>query len=281
MRTRYGPGVRIPTTDGAEIEALGGSNPSFAAWEQNGPYTIALLIRGRSGGAWTKHLYRSGTSSTGDPRFYQLAIPAPRRTCVTRPAVAARVTITSVPVALVNDTTWSTLVGAWRAGTPRSVRGDGFFARLQYRGGDQHQRLVRHLPLGLGLLDGAGLQRRRRAHRASRLALDHRHGAALRTPIRAASCRPSDEAPALMGSAPPATPPRPAPARSLPDGIVVGVGALVLSKLSRDRLQGAHSRPCSNERERQPFYPQFSGNLRAFRESSGSWHAAAVAAGGG
>jgi hypothetical protein len=66
MRTRYGPGVSIPTTDGAEIEALAGSNPSFAAWEQNEPYTIALLIKGRSGGASTKHLYRSGTSSTGD-----------------------------------------------------------------------------------------------------------------------------------------------------------------------------------------------------------------------
>ena len=66
MRTRYGPGVSIPTTDGAEIEALAGSNPSFAAWEQNEPYTIALLIKGRSGGASTKHLYRSGTSSTGE-----------------------------------------------------------------------------------------------------------------------------------------------------------------------------------------------------------------------
>ena len=64
--TRYRPGVRIPTTDGAEIEALAGSNPSFAAWEQNEPYTIALLIKGRSGGASTKHLYRSGTSSTAD-----------------------------------------------------------------------------------------------------------------------------------------------------------------------------------------------------------------------
>src|SRR5512134_1418231 len=41
----------IPTTDGAEIEALAGSSPSFAAWEQNEPYTIALLIKGRSGGA--------------------------------------------------------------------------------------------------------------------------------------------------------------------------------------------------------------------------------------
>jgi hypothetical protein len=63
---RYGPAVSIATTDGAEIEALAGSNPSFAAWEQNEPYTIALLIKGRSGGASTKHLYRSGTSSTAD-----------------------------------------------------------------------------------------------------------------------------------------------------------------------------------------------------------------------
>ena len=65
MRTRYGPGVSIPTTDGAEIEALAGSSPSFAAWEQNEPYTIAPLIKGRSGGTSTKHLYQSGTSSTG------------------------------------------------------------------------------------------------------------------------------------------------------------------------------------------------------------------------
>ena len=66
MRTRYGPGVSIPTDNGAEIEALAGSNPSFAAWEQNETYTIALLLKGRSGGASTKHLYRSGVSSTDD-----------------------------------------------------------------------------------------------------------------------------------------------------------------------------------------------------------------------
>ena len=88
MHTRYGPGVSIPTDNGAEIEALAGSNPSFAAWEQNESYTIALLIKGRSGGASTKHLYRSGTSSTGDHILFLRA--APRRTCVTRLAVAAR-----------------------------------------------------------------------------------------------------------------------------------------------------------------------------------------------
>jgi hypothetical protein len=87
MRTRYGPGGSIPTTDGAEIEALAGSNPSYAAWEQNEPYTIALLIKGRSGGASTKHLYRSGTSAPAIT-FCSLP-PAPRPTCVTRPVVAA------------------------------------------------------------------------------------------------------------------------------------------------------------------------------------------------
>ena len=54
---------RLFSVNGAEIEALAGSNPSFAAWEQNEAYTIALLIKGRSGGAGTKHLYRSNSSS--------------------------------------------------------------------------------------------------------------------------------------------------------------------------------------------------------------------------
>ena len=88
MCTRYGPGVSIPTDNGAETEALAGSDPHFAAWEQNESYTIALLIKGRSGGASTRHLYRSGTSSTGDHILFLR--PAPRRTCVTRRVVAAR-----------------------------------------------------------------------------------------------------------------------------------------------------------------------------------------------
>jgi hypothetical protein len=75
------------TTDRVEIEALAGSNPSFAAWKQNEPYTIALLIKGRYGD---------------------------RRNLATR--------------------------------TPRAVRGR-LLAFLDYRGGDQHQRVARHLPL--------------------------------------------------------------------------------------------------------------------------------------
>ena len=59
----------------------------------------------------------------------------------------------------------------------------------------EHQRLVRHLPLGLGLLDVAGLQRRHRADRVLRLLLDPRHGAAvarrsvrLPAPMERAAC---------------------------------------------------------------------------------------------
>ena len=113
MRTRYGPGVSIPTTDGAEIEALAGSNPSFAAWEQNEPYTIALLIKGRSGGASTKHLYRSGSSSTGDHILWLSSGTTPNLRH--QASGGGTVTITS-SVAIVNDTTWSTIVGTWRPG---------------------------------------------------------------------------------------------------------------------------------------------------------------------
>jgi hypothetical protein len=48
-------------------------------WFNNESYTIALLLKGRSGGASTKHLYRSGASSTDD-----------------------------------HDTAWHTLVATWR-----------------------------------------------------------------------------------------------------------------------------------------------------------------------
>jgi hypothetical protein len=78
-------------------------------------------------------------------------------------------------------------------------------ARLQYRGGDQHQRLIRHLPLGLGLLDLARLQRRHRADRVLRLILDRRMVRRWHAdPF--GFLRPWNELPALFGSAP-ATPP--------------------------------------------------------------------------
>jgi hypothetical protein len=112
MRTRYGPGVSIPTTDGAEIESLGNAGPP-ASWTANEPYTIALLIKGRSGGASTKHLYRSGTSSTADHILFLTSGTTPNLRH--QASGGGTVTITS-SVAIVNDTTWSTIVGTWRPG---------------------------------------------------------------------------------------------------------------------------------------------------------------------
>jgi hypothetical protein len=90
-------------------------------------------------------------------------------------------------------------------GTPRAVRGR-LLACLEYRGGYQPQRLVRHLPLGLGLLDLAGLQRRHRAHRVFRLILDPRHGAAVaRRSVRLPA--PMGRAACAHGERTPATPP--------------------------------------------------------------------------
>jgi len=110
MRTRYGPGISIPTIDGAEIEAFAGSNPKFAAWEQNKPYTIALLIKGRSGGTSTKHLYRSGASSTDDRILWLASGVAPN---LRHDSNTGTVTITS-SVSITNDTAWHTLVATWR-----------------------------------------------------------------------------------------------------------------------------------------------------------------------
>jgi hypothetical protein len=113
LRTRYGPGVFIPTTDGAEIEALAGSSPNFAAWETNERYTIALLLKGRSGGASTKHLYRSGSGSTGDHMMWLASGTTPN--VRHDDSGGSSVSIAS-SVAIVNDTTWSTLVVTWRPG---------------------------------------------------------------------------------------------------------------------------------------------------------------------
>jgi hypothetical protein len=97
-----GQASSFPTTDDAEIEALGGSNPNFAAWEQNEPYTIALLIKGRSGGASTKHLYRSGTSSTADHILFLSSGTTPNLRHQASGGVTVAITSS---VAIVNDTT--------------------------------------------------------------------------------------------------------------------------------------------------------------------------------
>ena len=171
MRTPWGPGVSIPTDNGAEIEALAGSDPSFAAWEQNECYTIALLLKGRSGGAGTKHLYRSGSSSTADHILFLTSGTTPN---LRHQASSGTVTITS-SVAIVNDTTWSTIVGTWRPGR-LELYVDGFSRASSTAAATNTSALFGNLPLGLGLLDLAGLQRRYRADRVLRLVLDPRHG---------------------------------------------------------------------------------------------------------
>jgi hypothetical protein len=61
---------------------------------------------------------------------------------------------------------------------------DGF-SRPQNSGGDQHQRVVWHLPPVLGLLDLPGLQRRHRPYRAIRRPkATSRSGLAFRSPPR-------------------------------------------------------------------------------------------------
>ena len=243
MRTRYGPGVSIPTTDGAEIEALAGSNPKLRCLGAE----RALHDRSAAQRAIRRRIDQAPVpvGQLPAPAITSYGFrPAPRPTCVTRQVVGT-VTITLVR----RDRERYDLVDDRRdlaTGTPGAVLGR-LLARLQHRGGDQHQRPVRHLPLGLGLLDLAGLQRRHRPDRVLRVVLDGPTWSGAGTPIRSASCA---HGTSCLRSWECAT--RHAPLDRhrrghLPDGVASNRG-FGLSKLSRDRLQGVHSRPCSNDR---------------------------------
>ena len=107
IRTRFGPAISIPTTDGAELE---GANSLPIVFFNNESYTIALLLKGRSGGASTKHLYRSGASSTDDHILWlacgvtpNLRHEATRARSPSRPSVA-----------IINDTDLVNDRGTWR-----------------------------------------------------------------------------------------------------------------------------------------------------------------------
>jgi hypothetical protein len=65
----------------------------------------------QSSGASTKHLYRSDTSSTADHILFLSSGTTPNLRH--QASGGGTVTITS-SVAIVNDTTWSTIVGTWR-----------------------------------------------------------------------------------------------------------------------------------------------------------------------
>ena len=71
---------------------------------------IALLLKGRSGGASTKHLYRSGVSSTDDHILWLASGVTPN---LRHDSNTGTVTITS-SVSVTNDTAWHTLVATWR-----------------------------------------------------------------------------------------------------------------------------------------------------------------------
>jgi Concanavalin A-like lectin/glucanases superfamily len=103
-------GTGIPVNAGAVMVLYLRFNG--ASWV-NERYAIALLIKGRSGGASTKHLYRSGSYSTGDHILFLTSGTTPNLRH--QASGGGTITITS-SVAIVNDTTWSTIVGTWRPG---------------------------------------------------------------------------------------------------------------------------------------------------------------------
>jgi hypothetical protein len=203
------PGERVaqPAAERHSLSPVGalstwGSNPSFAAWEQNEPYTIALLIKGRSGGASTKHLYRSGTSSTGDHILFLTSGTTPNRRH--QASGGGTVTITS-SVAIVNDTTWSTIVGTWRPGR-LELYVDGFSRASSTAAATSTSALFGIYRWGWGFSTSQDFN--------GDIALLACFASSW-TPAMVRRwhadpfgfLRPWNELPALMGSAPPATPP--------------------------------------------------------------------------
>jgi hypothetical protein len=193
---------------------LPGSNPSIAAQEQNEPYTIALLIKGRSGGASTKHLYRSGSSSSGDHILFLTSGTTPNLRH--QASGGGTVTITS-SVAIVNDTTWSTIVGTWRLGR-LELYVDGWSRASSTAAATNTSVLLGIYRWGWGFSTSQDFN--------GDIALIACFASSW-TPAMVRRwhadpfgfLRPWNEVPALMGSAPPATPPRPARACHLPDGV--------------------------------------------------------------
>jgi Concanavalin A-like lectin/glucanases superfamily len=184
------------------------SNPSFAAWEQNEPYTMALLIKGRCGAISTKHLYRSGTSSTGDHILFLSSGTTPN---LRHQAGGGTVTITS-SVAIVNDTTWSTLVGTWRPGR-LELFVDGWSRAFSTAAATSTSALFGIYRWGWGFSTSQDFNGDIALIACFASAWTPRWCGA-GTPIRSASCahgtsrlRSWNEPPALMGSAPPSTPP--------------------------------------------------------------------------
>jgi hypothetical protein len=170
LRTRYGPALSLPTTDGHELEPRNNGNVSWSADE---PYTTAFGVKSRSGGAATRHIYRSGSSSTGNQILFTTTGPVPN---ARHDGAGGSVSISGG--SMVNDTTWHTLLTnvapSFLRALPRWQPGCE-----QHGGEHRDQHRLEHLPVRLGLFDQPGLQRRHCADRVLRLLLDPHYGAAV------------------------------------------------------------------------------------------------------
>ena len=161
------------------------------------------------GGASTKHLYRSGTSSTGDHILWLSSGTTPNLRH--QASGGGTVTITS-SVAIVNDTTWSTIVGTWRPGR-LELYVDGFSRASSTAAATNSSALFGIYRWGWGFSTSQDFN--------GDIALIACFASSW-TPAMVRRwhadpfgfLRPSNEVPALIGSAPPPRPPRPAPAWS-------------------------------------------------------------------
>ena len=72
------------------------------------PYTTAFVVKSRSGGAATRHIFRSGSSSTGNHILFTTTGPVPN---ARHEGAGGSVTISGG--SMVNDTTWHTLLTTW------------------------------------------------------------------------------------------------------------------------------------------------------------------------
>jgi hypothetical protein len=106
LRTKYGPALSLPTTDGHQLEPPNNGN---VGWSANEPCTTAFVAKSRSGGAATRHIFRSGSSSTGNHILFTTTGPVPN---ARHEGAGGAVTISGG--SMVNDTTWHTLLTTWR-----------------------------------------------------------------------------------------------------------------------------------------------------------------------
>jgi hypothetical protein len=153
-------------------------------------------------GKRTKHLYRSGSSSTGDHILFLTSGTTPNLRH--QASGGGSVTITS-SVAIVNDTTWSTIVGTWRPGR-LELYVDGFSRAASTAAATSTSALFGIYRWGWGFSTSQDFN--------GDIALIACFASSW-TPAMVRRwhadpfgfLRPWNEVPTLMGSAPPATPP--------------------------------------------------------------------------